>query len=315
MFGGDCLRRMETELGENLRLARDAAKAHGAGILLTGILPTLRKEHLGLDGMTPNPRYRRLNDAIMEARGGELSFLIKGIDELDETHDNVMLESCNTSFQVHFQVAPNEFARLYNLSQAITAPVLAAAVNSPLLLGKRLWHETRVALFRQSIDNRSARPAGTRHPAARHVRRHWVDEGILEIFQEDIARFRVVLPAQVEEDALAMLEAGEVPTLKALRLHNGTVYRWNRPCYGVGNGVPHLRIENRVLPAGPTVHDAMANAAFFFGLMSSLADEHSDIRSVMEFDHAKDNFVAAAQEGLRAQFTWIDAARSTRHNP
>ena len=155
VFGSDCLRRMETELRENLLKARAAAESAGGGILLSGILPTLRKSDLTLDAMVPNPRYRQLNDAMAALRGGEFNFLIKGIDELETTHDNVMLESCNTSFQIHFQVAPHEFAKLYNVAQAITAPVLAAAVNSPILLGRRLWHETRIALFQQSVDARS----------------------------------------------------------------------------------------------------------------------------------------------------------------
>ncbi|MEO0480658.1 MAG: CBS domain-containing protein [Planctomycetota bacterium] len=311
VFGGDCLRRMETEMRENLLLARTAAKEEGGSILLTGILPTLKKAHLGLDSMSPNERYRHLNDAITAARGGEFSFLLKGIDELDTTHDNVMLESCNTSFQIHFQVAPHEFARFYNLAQAITAPVLAAAVNSPVLLGKRLWQETRVALFRQSVDTRS------RFQQSRGIRPrvsfgdHWVDGSIIDVFREDIARFRAVLATEVEEDALKLLSEGGVPNLDSLRLFNGTVYRWNRACYGVGNGVPHLRIENRVLPAGPTVHDQMANAAFFFGLMSALAEEHQDIRDALEFDHAKDNFTAAARTGLRAQFVWTDGKEYT----
>lgn len=311
VFGGDCLRRMETELRDNLMKARSAAELEGGGVLLTGILPTLKKSDLTLESMTPNPRYRRLNDAIAALRGGEFNFLIKGIDELETSHDNVMLESCNTSFQIHFQVGADEFASLYNLAQAITAPVLAAAVNSPLLLGRRLWHETRVALFQQSIDARSKthQTRGLRPRVS--FGDHWIDESVMEIFQEDVARFRAVLAGDIDEDPEAVLARGEIPQLTALRLHNGTVYRWNRACYGVAAGKAHLRIENRVLPAGPTVIDEMANAAFFFGLMSALADEYGDIRQVMDFDAAKDNFHAAARMGLRAQFTWIGGKEYT----
>lgn len=310
-FGGDCLRRMETELKERLLQARTAAESLGGGILLAGILPTLQKSHLALESMTQNPRYRRLNDAMTGLRGGEFHFLIKGIDELETTHDNVMLESCTTSFQVHFQVGPQEFARLYNLAQAITAPVLAAAVNSPILLGRRLWHETRIALFQQSVDARS------RTHQSRGLRPRvsfgdgWIRESVMEIFREDVARFRVLLADRIDEDPEKVLSRGEMPQLSALRLHNGTVYRWNRACYGVHENVAHLRIENRVLPAGPTVIDEMANAAFFFGLMVALAEEYGDIREVMTFDVAKDNFTSAARSGLRAQFTWIGGREFT----
>jgi CBS domain-containing protein/gamma-glutamyl:cysteine ligase YbdK (ATP-grasp superfamily) len=311
VFGTDCLRRMETELRENLLKARAAAESAGGGILLSGILPTLRKSDLTLDAMVPNPRYRQLNDAMAALRGGEFNFLIKGIDELETTHDNVMLESCNTSFQVPFQVAPHEFAKLYNVAQAITAPVLAAAVNSPILLGRRLWHETRIALFQQSVDARSKVHQNRGLRARVSFGDHWIHDSVMEIFREDIARFRVLLAVDSDEDPEAMLDRGEAPPLTALRLHNGTVYRWNRACYGVANGQAHLRIENRVLPAGPTVLDEMANAAFFFGLMSALAEEHDDISRVMQFDHAKDNFHAAARAGLRAQFTWIGGSQYT----
>ncbi len=313
-FGGDCLRRMETELRDRLLRARNAAELEGGNILLSGILPTLKKADLTLESMTPNPRFRRLNDVLRELRGGDFHFLIKGIDELETSHDNVMLESCNTSFQVHFQVGPKEFARLYNLAQAITGPVLAPAVNSPILLGRRLWHETRVALFQQSIDGRS-KSHQTRGIRSRvSFGDHWVEDSVIEIFREDVARFRILLATDIAEDSEALLESGKIPQLLALRLHNGTIYRWNRPCYGVADGIAHLRIENRVLPAGPTVIDEMANAAFFFGLMSALADEYGDIREVMSFDDAKDNFLAAARAGLRAQFTWIGGKEYTAQN-
>ncbi|MCA8940962.1 MAG: CBS domain-containing protein [Planctomycetes bacterium] len=311
VFGGTCLAQMEAEIRRAVQLARDAAESEHAQIALCGILPTMKLEYLGLDSMTPNPRYLSLNNQMMALRNGKLNFRIKGLDELDASHDNVMLESCNTSFQVHFQVAAAEFADLYNLAQAITAPVLAPAVNSVVLLGRRLWHETRVALFQQSVDARSD------SHQARGLRPRvsfgdgWVERSVLEIFREDIARFRVVLASEVDEDPAKVLARGEMPQLSALRLHNGTVYRWNRPCYGVQDNVAHLRIENRVLPAGPTVVDEMANATFFFGLMSALSEEYGDISKVMTFDHAKDNFFQAARYGLRAQFTWLGGKEHT----
>lgn len=304
-YGGDCLRRLHEELDARVAEADAAAATLGAQVLLTGILPTLRQEDLGLDNMTPNPRYFALNHAITKLRGGHFDFRIKGIDEIEIQHDNVMLESCNTSFQVHFQVAPHEFARLYNLAQALAGPILAASVNSPLLLGRRLWHETRIALFQQSVDARSSAHKARGHRPRVHFGDRWIRDSVLEIFREDVARFRVVLATGIDEDPEALVARGTAPRLTALRLHNGTVYRWNRPCYGVLDGRPHLRIEARFLPAGPTTIDEVANAAMFFGLMSALAEEYSDIREVMAFDDARANFARAARNGLQAQFTWL----------
>ncbi len=305
VFGGHCLADMEAELIELVAAADRGARDEGARILLTGILPTLRVGDLSLENMTPKQRYRQINDATCAARGGSFQIIIKGIDELELTHDNVMLESCNTSFQLHFQVAPREFAKLYNMAQAITAPVLAAAVNSPVLLGRQLWNETRVALFQHSVDAR------TTHEKARNARPRvsfgdsWVRESAAEVWRDNIARFRVLFVTDLEEDPDGVLDAGGIPELTALRLHNGTVYRWNRVCYGHDGKVPHLRIENRVLPAGPTILDEMANAAFYYGLMAACVEEYGEIHRHMMFDDAKANFFAAARHGLKAQFTWV----------
>jgi CBS domain-containing protein len=297
---------MEAELQDVYQRARAAAAEYDCDIALVGILPTLSMENLGLDSMVPTPRYYALNDAIKALRGDEFQFTINGIDQLNVKHDNVMLEACNTSFQVHFQIAPEEFARLYNIAQVVTGPLLAAAVNSPMLLGKRLWHETRIAVFEYSVDTRSEVHQERGGQPRVHFGDHWIDESVTEIFKEDIARFRVVLTTDTEDDPIGMVERGEAPSLNALRLHNGTVYRWNRPCYGVNNGIPHLRIENRVIPSGPTVVDEMANAAFFFGMMAGMAEEIDDIRKHIRFEDVKTNFQAAAREGIRAQMNWFD---------
>jgi len=305
VYTGGCLRSLEDELLGLLDLARAAAAEQGCKVVLTGILPTLRQSDLSLSSMTPMPRYRALNKAMVRLCGGQFRFRMTGIDDFDMTHDNVMLESCNTSFQVHFQVEPQEFAKLYNIAQAVTGPVLAVAVNSPMILGQRLWAESRVALFQQSVDSRSeAHLARGLRPRV-SFGDAWVEKSVVEIFKEDIARFRAVLAGEPEDDPMDVLDRGGIPELNALRLHNGTIYRWNRPCYGVHDGVPHLRIENRVLPAGPSVRDEIANAAFYFGLMSAFAEEIEDIGSIMEFEHAKENFDSAARTGLNAQFTWF----------
>ncbi len=315
IFGADCLRRMEDELISVIKSVDDAAKPMGGGVAITGILPTLRLAHLGLHNMTPNPRYFELNKAISALNDGAFSIVIKGLDELDITHDNVLMEAANTSFQIHFQVAPEEFAALYNLSQAISAPVMAAAVNSPLLLGQRLWNETRVALFQRSVDARSATHKMRARPTRVSFGDAWVESSILEIYKDDITKFRIMLSTdEIDENPLKVLEGGGIPELHALRMHTSTVWRWNRACYGVHEGKPHLRIENRILPAGPTVIDEIANAAFFFGLMASMSDEYARIDEEMSFDDAKSNFYAAARHGLNAQFNWLGGERHTAHD-
>ncbi|MDJ0656266.1 MAG: CBS domain-containing protein [Xanthomonadales bacterium] len=302
-LGGDCLRQMENEALDVMKIASDAARSIDRDVILCGILPTLTHKDLSLDSMVPMPRYRALNDALVKLRGSDFNLAIKGIDDLELAHDNVMLEACNASFQVHFQVAPDEFANLYNLAQLITAPVMSASVNSPLLLGKRLWKESRIAVFEHSIDSRTDIHKARGLQPRVHFGEHWIDDSVLEIFKEDIARFRVVLTTE-SEDPMKALEQGRVPKLNALRLHNGTVYRWNRACYGITDDKPHLRIEHRVLPSGPTILDEVANAAFFFGLMSELPS--ADIPQHMPFDDARTNFFKAARYGLQAQLTWLD---------
>jgi len=302
----DCLSRFETQLVELLDRARKGAGACDAQVLLSGVLPTAEASDLVLDNITPNPRYRTLNDAILRLRGGPFDIRVKGFDELIMRAESLMFEACNTSFQVHFQVAPSEFAHLYNVAQAVAAPVLSAATNSPFLFGKRLWRETRIALFQQSIDTRQPTTHVREQSARVTFGRGWIDRSVLEIFREDLARLRVLLAAEIEEDSAAELAAGRAPKLEALRLYNGTVYRWNRPCYGISGGKPHLRIENRVLPSGPTPVDEIANAAFWFGLLNGVAGQYGTISDVMSFEAAEENFLAAARLGLQAQFTWPD---------
>lgn len=312
LFGGDCLRRMDEEISRLIDVVRDAVNGLGARPVLTGILPTLRKSDLTLDNMVPATRYYALNEALTRLRGGPYVVYIKGTDELRLTHDSVMLESCNASFQVHFQVGPKEFPRLYNIALAVTAPVLAAAVNSPLMLGRRLWHETRIAVFQQSVDTRQTMPDVRDVSPRVSFGRKWVDESVLEIFQEDISRFKVILGREIQEDPMEAIEAGRAPALGALQLFNSTVYRWNRACYGVGDdGRAHLRIENRVLPSGPTVRDEVANAAFWYGLVSALANNGDDVRERIDFDSVRTNFVAAARLGLDAQLEWFDGESLT----
>ena len=306
LLEGTCFSSLEVRIQELLGMVREAARSIGADVVLTGILPTLGKSDLSLDNITPKRRYHELNDALTRMRGGAYRLQIEGRDELHIEHDSVMLEACNTSCQVHLQVDAEEFAAVYNLAQAMTGPVVAASVNSPLLFGKRLWAETRIALFQQSLDTRSA----TVHlreisPRVRFGDR-WVERSVTELFQEDISAFRVLLAQETVEDPFERLATGEIPLLEALKLHNGTVYRWNRPCYGISEGQPHLRIECRALPAGPTVLDEVSNAVFWIGLVLGARDEFGDITERLDFDDAKYNFLAASRHGLDAGFHWID---------
>ncbi len=313
-LGGACFGRLRARVDEVLAEVRAAAGEVDARVVLTGILPTLVKSDLSLDNITPKARYYALNEALMEARSGEPQRLhIEGSDELLIQHDSVMLEACNTSCQVHLQVEPDEFAAVYNAAQLAAGPVLAAAVNSPLLFGRQLWSETRIALFQQSVDTRRGQ-VHMRELAPRvRFGDAWVERSVTELFQEDLARFRILLTMEVDEDPLEVLAAGGVPKLAALQLNNSTVYRWNRPCYGVGDGRPHLRIECRFLPSGPSVLDEVANAALWVGAVLGIVGRHGDVAAAIDFEEAKANFLAAARSGLRAGFHWLDGeAHSAR---
>ena len=303
---GSCFSDMKEELDGHVARVREAARRQGADVILTGILPTLSKSDLSLDNITPRARYYALNEAMHHAGGGAFRLRIRGTDELMIEHDSVMLESCNTSFQVHLQVSAEEFAHHYNVAQAVTGPVLAVCVNSPLLFGRRLWHETRIALFQQSLDTRGTDLHMREMSPRVHFGGSWLDRSVVELFQEDVANFRVLLATEVDEDPLRILDEGGVPKLQALQLHNGTVYRWNRPCYGISEGKPHLRIECRVLPAGPTTLDEMANAVFWIGTVLGAAKEFPDLVERMDFDDAKSNFLAASRLGLGAGQAWLD---------
>lgn len=308
-FHSGCLSDLHRNLLDRVQRVREIAQEQGGEVLLTGILPTIRKVDVDVKNMTPLQRYRALSKAMKNLRGGELELRIQGMEELLMKFDTTLLEACNTAFQIHLQVTPEEFVRKYNIAQAIGGPVLACAVGSPILFGKRLWSETRIALFYQSVDVRKVGDHLRDSSPRVTFGNEWVKEGILEIFQEDAARHRVMLSSEVNEDAEAMLDNGEPPELKALQVHNGTIYRWNRPCYGVADGKAHLRIENRMLPAGPTVIDQVANSAFWLGTLNSLEDYYPDISEIMEFDDAKMNFISAAKMGLDTSFRWVEGRR------
>ncbi len=303
-FGGSCLSSFEKRINDLVSKLNHVAGDMGLKTIMVGILPTIRKSDLRPENLIDDPRYQALCAILNEERRGPYVFRIKGVDELIATHNTPMFESCNTSFQVHLQVSPDSAVNLYNISQAVAAPVLASSVNSPLLLGKRLWNETRIALFQQAVDTR----VGSFYSREKRPRvtfgTKWLRDSILEIFYDNIARYKVLISPEVEEDSLGCLHQGKAPALQALQVYNGTVWRWNRLCYGLTDGKPHLRIENRILPSGPTVRDEVSNAAFWLGLMNGMPDIYPDISGSMEFDFAKENFVNAARTALDARFKW-----------
>lgn len=303
-FEGECLSKLERSIQDAFNRARGAAHRAGCEAIMTGILPSLDRDHLDISYLTDRPRYHALNEALTDMRQGLYEIRLKGRDELTLNHDTIMLEAANTSFQVHFQVSPERFVRKYNAAQASLGPVVAASVNSPLLLGRRLWAETRIALFQQSIDTRRIRQDDRVFQPRVSFGTNWVRHSAVELFQQDIARFRPLFAVDAVEDPLEVLDRGDAPDLTCLKLFNSTVYRWNRACYGISDGKPHIRLENRVLPSGPTPVDQVANAALWFGLIRAIADEYGDIADHMPFDHAHANFLAAAQHGLDAQLRW-----------
>ncbi len=307
-LAGKGLAQLEGQLSELYALVQKKAGEIGVQPVMVGILPTIEKSDLGVDNIVPNPRYLTINRVMNAARGEAYDLSIKGIDELMLKHDSIMFEACNASFQVHLQVAePERFGHFYDIAQLVLAPTLAVATNSPTLFGKRLWAETRIALFEQSCDIRAPSSHLRERTARVNFGKSWVRGSVLDIFKENVMRFRPLVGTDDEEDSLAQLDAGKIPDLRALRLHNGTIYRWNRACYGISeNGKPHLRIELRCLPAGPSILDEVANAAFWLGLMTELGATIEDLPSRMEFDLAQANFYAAARDGLSARLTWLD---------
>ena len=300
---GDGFDALERDLRRDLNEAQRKAGATGADLLMVGILPTLRDEHFAADSISPNPRYHLLSEQILNARGEDISILVEGADRLETTADTIIPEAACTSTQLHLQVEPDDFAATWNAAQAIAGVQLAVGANSPFLLGRQLWHETRIPLFEQATDTRSEelKAQGVRPRVFFGDR--WITS-VFDLFEENVRFFPALLPIVDDEDPVAELEAGRVPSLSELRLHNGTVYRWNRPIYDVADGRPHLRVENRLLPAGPTVVDTLANAALFYGLVSVIAASDRPVWSQLSFRAAEDNFYTAAREGIGADLYW-----------
>ena len=306
LISGACFSDMQAELKALITKTRQSARSLDADVLLAGILPTLKQADLTRDNLTPVSRYHELDRGVIRLRGGPLDIHIKGLDELQITHDNIMMESCNTSFKSTFKLIPT------SLLPATTWPRRSLLRSWQLLLIPRfcsvIAFGRKPALHCFSIQQtrvlvRNSRAVIRRESALATI---GLEHSVVALFHDQISRFRPIMITQPDEDPFQVLARGEIPQLSALRMHNSTVWRWNRACYGVANGVAHLRIENRALPSGPTVVDEIANAAFFAGLMLALPEEYGDISKRMSFDEAKSNFFRAARHGLDAQFTWID---------
>jgi hypothetical protein len=303
-LAGRPFERLGAELAALLdRVERLAHAEAGGGLVLAGILPSLRAEDLQPDAMSDAPRFRALSSALRALRGAPFSVCIDGEEPLVARCDDVTFEGAATSLQAHLRVAPREFARTHAAAQIATAPALAAAANAPLFLGHRLWEETRVALFKQAVDERIERSEAWHPPARVSFGNGWVRGGALECFAESVALHPTLLPVCDGEDPLACVRAGGVPRLAELRLHHGTVWTWNRAVYDPGAG-GHLRIELRALPSGPTLADMLANAAFLLGLTLGLRDEVEGMLPGLPFALAERNFYRAAQHGLDAMLWW-----------
>src|SRR5918993_400598 len=302
-LSGNVLSELERDVRTSLNNAEEKARSVGAHMVMVGILPTVTDRHLNAESFSANPRYELLNEQIFAARGEDLDIRIAGVERLATYADTITPEAACTSVQLHLLVEPSQFGMHWNAAQSIAGVQLALAANAPFFFGKELWRETRIPLFEQATDTRSEelRAQGVRP-------RVWFGEGwitsVFDLFEENVRYFPALLPVTDEEDPLEVLESGGTPSLHELRLHNGTIYRWNRPVYDIAGGVPHLRVENRLLAAGPTVADTIANAALWFGLVRFLAESERPLWSQMSFSAAEENFHVAAQMGVDAQVYW-----------
>ena len=299
---GDCLSRMEQELRDTWSRSCRVAEEIGCQLLLCGILPTVTEKHLSLDNISQLERYRALNEQMLRLRQGRPFQLdIKGRDLLRLAHTDVMLEAAATSFQIHLQVEPQKIARYYNASLLASAPMVAATANSPYLFNKDLWDETRIPLFEQAI---SVFPenGGDFAPWQRvSFGSGFIRESLFEYFLRNEESYPLLLPEQLNEDPMRFAH---------VRLHNGTIWNWNRPLIGFnGNGGSHLRIEHRTVAAGPSLIDTIANATLYYGLCCGLGDLPTAPEMNISFEQTRQNFYDAARFGLDAEVFWIQGKK------
>ena len=299
----------EREILARLERLRAVAASHGGRIVPIGILPTLRQTDFGAHCITDRRRYHALVLQLIKRRGDQFKININGEDPLKLDMADITLEGANTSFQVHYRVDPAEYADTFNAFQLVTPLALAIGANSPTLFGHRLWHETRIPLFKQSIDTRHVDRYGWNEPARVNFGQGWARRGALELFREVARIYPPLLPICASRSAADELAAGLTPALAELRLHQSTVWLWNRPIYDDADG-GHLRIEMRALPAGPTAVDMVANAAFLIGLAEGIRPQLEALLPGLPFSKAEYNFYRAAQHGLDARLLWPAADQS-----
>lgn len=301
---GSALSRFEASLGETWHQCVQAAAELNARLLMIGILPTVKEEELCPANMSDLKRYRALNEQVLRLREGQpLELDIHGREHLKMSHKSVMLEAATTSFQLHLKIHPADAVRAYNASILLSAPLVAASSNSPYLFGYDLWDETRIPLFEQSVSVGGF--SGASHGPLRRVTfgSGYVRDSLLECFTENEQHYPILLP---------MIFNDGLEKMSHLRLHNGTIWRWNRPLIGFDyDGMPHLRIEHRVVPGGPTILDAIANAAMFYGLMRWIMTTETPLEAEIPFSTARDNFYAAARYGLDAHVTWVGGKKGS----
>ncbi|MFG2783614.1 glutamate-cysteine ligase family protein [Streptomyces prunicolor] len=295
--------RLAEEIRTSLAYAHRKAGEVDAGILMIGILPTLDRDDLVSSNLSAVDRYTLLNDQIVAARGEDFLLDIDGVEHLSCTSGSIVPEAACTSVQLHLQVTPDRFADVWNAAQAVAAVQVAVGANSPFLFGRELWHESRPPLFQQATDTRPPELQAQGVRPRTWFGERWVTSAY-DLFEENLRFFPPLLPIHDDEEPLEVLDAGGIPTLAELVLHNGTVYRWNRPVYGIADGVPHLRVENRVLPAGPTVTDVIANTAFYYGVVRALAEESRPVWTRLPFEAAAANFDTACRHGIDARLLW-----------
>jgi gamma-glutamyl:cysteine ligase YbdK (ATP-grasp superfamily) len=301
-LAGCPFRTLGAELTLLLHRVAEAVSQRGGRLAIVGVLPTLRRGDLGRAAITDAARYYALDRGLRRLRHDPFRIRIAGADPLELEADDVALEGANTSFQLHLRVNPTEFTQMFNAVQLATAPVLAVAGNSPTFLGHRLWEETRIALCKQSIDDRDGRQP-RRRLARMAFGTGWLRHGPLQLFAESVRLHQPLLPVLSDSGPPDSGHRWEAPPLAELRLHQGTIWRWNRAVYDPASG-GHLRIEMRALPAGPTMIDMLANAAFLLGLSLWLATEDPQWTYLLPFERAEHNFYRAAQHGLAAELTW-----------
>ena len=295
--------RMREEMRAKTAYLETIAAEQGVNVIPIGILPTLKEAHLQRDHMTDVPRYHFLSDQLFRRRGDAFAVNINGAEPVSIRCDDVTLEGANTSFQVHMMVEHHRFADTFNAAQLTSPLVIALAANSGLLLGNRLWDETRIALFKQSLDIRQRNQVQWQQPTRVAFGFGWVRKDAWELFCETVSLFEPILPVLAEEDPQQVWSSGQLPALRELCLHMGTTWPWHRPVYS-NQGQGHVRIEFRALPAGPTSLDMVANAALSIGLAVGLADNIDDYLAQMPFRYAEYNFYRAAQHGLDAKILW-----------